>query len=182
MDTRRICGHDWAKWLCRDKLSGAESCLSPCVSRGCWPLILCRERNEDGMKAELIAPCGMNCSLCYGYIRPKNKSLGCRAPEASKPKSCTNCKIVQCEKRIQNGWETCAPCDTPCKRLKDLDKRYRSKYHMSMQENLALIREHGVESFLRQQEETYRCLDCGATACVHREECPECKAPVWERN
>lgn len=105
------------------------------------------------MKVKLITPCGMNCRLCYGYIRPKGRCLGCRAPDDSKPKSCTGCKIVMCEKRIGNGWETCGPCDTPCQRLKYLDKRYRTKYHMSMMKNLAIIREYGMQAFLRYQEE-----------------------------
>lgn len=131
------------------------------------------------MKAEQIAPCGMNCRLCYGYIRPRNQCLGCRAPDNGKPKSCTNCKIVVCEKRNQNGWDTCAPCDTPCQRLKDLDKRYRSKYHMSMIENLSIILNNGMQFFLQQQEKTYRCSVCGEIVCVHRDECPSCKAPVW---
>ena len=131
------------------------------------------------MNAELIAPCGMNCRLCYGYIRPKNQCLGCNAPNGSKQKSCSNCKIVTCEKRIQNGWATCAPCDMPCSRLKDLDKRYISKYHMSMMENLTVIREHGMKVFLQQQEEKYRCSVCGTTVCVHRNACPSCNAQVW---
>ena len=131
------------------------------------------------MKAEWIAPCGMNCRLCYGYIRPRNQCRGCRASDDSKPKSCKNCKIVMCEKRIRNQWQTCAPCDTPCRRLKDLDKRYRSKYHMSMIENLAAIKGQGMSLFLQQQEETFRCPSCGQTVCVHKNECPSCKAVIW---
>ena len=134
----------------------------------------------ENMNADLIAPCGMNCSLCYGYIRPRNKCLGCRSSDGDKPKSCANCKIVVCEKRIQNNWETCALCETPCRRLKDLDKRYRSKYHMSMIENLAAIRNHGIERFLQQQNEQYRCAICGEALCVHRDECPACKTLVWK--
>lgn len=131
------------------------------------------------MYAEWIAPCGMNCRLCYGYIRAHNPCPGCRAPDEHKPKSCTNCKIVACERRTQNGWQTCASCDTPCRRLKDLDKRYRSKHHMSMIENLAAIQSHGMDLFLQQQEEKYRCSVCGGLVCVHRNECPSCKAWVW---
>jgi hypothetical protein len=131
------------------------------------------------MSAELIAPCGMNCRLCYGYIRPRNQCFGCRAPDDKKPQSCSKCKIVMCEKRTENGWQTCAPCDTPCRRLKDLDKRYTPKYHMSMIENLTTIRNQGMEFFLRQQEEKYRCPVCGETVCVHRNDCPACKAAVW---
>lgn len=133
------------------------------------------------MSVKLIAPCGMNCRLCYGYIRPKGKCLGCNSSEDSKPKSCASCKIVVCEKRVQNGWETCAPCDTPCRRLKDLDKRYRTKYHMSMMENLETIRNHGMKGFLRQQIETFRCTTCGGMLCVHKDDCPSCKAVAWKQ-
>ena len=132
------------------------------------------------MNAELIAPCGINCSLCYGYIRPRNKCGGCRASDENKPKSCSDCKIVICEKRIENGWETCAPCDKHCQRLKSLDKRYREKYHMSMAENLSFIRKHGMQAFLQQQEESFRCPVCGAVLCVHRDNCPSCNTPAWE--
>jgi len=45
------------------------------------------------MKADLIVPCGMNCRLCYGDIRPHNQCFGCRGPEEKKPKSCTACKV-----------------------------------------------------------------------------------------
>lgn len=131
------------------------------------------------MKAALIAPCGMNCRLCYGYIRPRNKCLGCNAPNGSKAKSCVNCRIAVCEKRNQNGWLTCADCDTYCQRLKDLDKRYRSKYHMSMIKNLIILRDHGIDFFLDQQERKFRCPSCGETICVHRTECPSCKKPLW---
>uniref|UniRef100_UPI003522A4DE DUF3795 domain-containing protein n=1 Tax=Enterocloster clostridioformis TaxID=1531 RepID=UPI003522A4DE len=131
------------------------------------------------MKAEWIAPCGMNCRLCYGYIRPRNQCPGCRASDDSKPKSCTNCSIAGCAKRNQNQWQTCALCDTPCRRLKDLDKRYRSKYHMSMIENLATIRDQGMQFFLQQQEDAFCCPVCGLTLCVHRNECPSCKAAIW---
>ncbi len=131
------------------------------------------------MRADLIAPCGMNCRLCYGYIRPRNQCLGCNAPDESKPKSCTNCKIVVCEKRNQNGWLTCADCNTYCRRLKDLDKRYSSKYHMSMIENLDIIRNNGMDSFLKQQADKFCCPMCGEIICVHRNECPSCKKTIW---
>lgn len=132
------------------------------------------------MKADLIAPCGMNCRLCYGCIRPRNQCLGCRGSDENKPKSCTSCKIVTCKKRLENNWQTCAPCDTHCRRLKDLDKRYRMKYHMSMIENLVFLRENGMDAFLTQQKKRFTCPSCGEIVCVHRNECPLCNAPIWE--
>jgi len=124
------------------------------------------------MNAKLIAPCGMNCRLCYSHIRARNQCMGCRSLD-------TNCRIVNCEKRIQNGWSTCAHCDKPCRRLRDLDERYKSKFHMSMIENLTVIRNHDMEYFLQEQKEKYSCSVCGKIISVHRNECPSCKTPVW---
>lgn len=132
------------------------------------------------MPTNLIAPCGMNCQLCYGYIRPRNRCQGCRGSEAHKPKSCTTCKIVTCEKRLAYNWDTCAPCDTPCRRLKALDQRYRTRHHMSMLENLAHIREYGMEDFLRQQQRRFTCPVCGGIVCVHRAACPSCHTALWQ--
>ena len=88
------------------------------------------------MREALIAPCGMNCRLCYGYIRVKNKCNGRRSQDGSKPTSCSKCSIVNCEKLMGYGSGFCYECDKRCRRLKYLDKRYREKYHMSMVENL----------------------------------------------
>lgn len=133
------------------------------------------------MKAELIAPCGMNCRLCYGYVRKRKPCAGCLGPDELKPKSCTSCKIIQCEKRRENNWATCALCDTPCKRLKDLDKRYRANYHMSMVENLAEIKQVGMDVFLASQKARFTCSACGGIVSVHRQNCPTCDTPVdWK--
>jgi len=49
---------------------------------------------------------------------------------------------------------------------------------MNMIENLSIIGERGMQCFLDQQEEKYRCSACGDTLCVHRNECPSCQTPV----
>lgn len=36
-------------------------------------------------KISLIAPCGMNCSICMAYLREKNKCPGCRGNDIDKP-------------------------------------------------------------------------------------------------
>lgn len=70
---------------------------------------------------------------------------------------------------------SCADCDICCRRLKDLDKRYRSKYHMSIIENLVIIRYHGMDFFLKQQDTKFYCPACGEIICVHRDKYPSCK-------
>lgn len=122
----------------------------------------------------LIAPCGMNCCICMAYLRKKNKCPGCRI-EANKPVTRVICKIKTCETLTKNELEFCFECENfPCKNLKHLDKRYRTRYSMSMIENLENIKKLGVEEFLRNEKIRWACPECGGTICVHKGNCYNC--------
>jgi hypothetical protein len=62
----------------------------------------------------------------------------------------------------------------PCKRLKQLDTRYRTKYGMSMIANLTEIKDQGMNAFLVHQAERYTCPTCKGLLCVHRSRCLMC--------
>jgi hypothetical protein len=69
----------------------------------------------------------------------------------------------------------CYQCpDFPCRNLEHIDERYRSRYRMSMIENLELIRDHGVEKLLGKESEKWRCPECGGVICCHNGICFEC--------
>ncbi len=55
-----------------------------------------------------------------------------------------------------------------------MDKRYRTKYHLSMIENLNYINEFGMEEFLTKERDKWRCKLCGATICCHNGLCLNC--------
>lgn len=77
----------------------------------------------------------------------------------------------------------CFECESyPCKRLKALDKRYRTKYHMSMIENLDSIRDQGMRDFLEAQEVEWRCPTCGGTICCHTGLCMNCDIKTFIQN
>lgn len=123
-------------------------------------------------KISEIAPCGMNCRLCIGYVRTKNQCDGCLTPNTKCSKQCT---LRFCDKRKGKYCDhTCATF--PCQRLKNLDKRYRTKYGMSMIENLEQIEKLGVRQFVRNENTRWACTACGAIVCVHRSNCLECGA------
>jgi len=125
--------------------------------------------------ASLIAPCGMNCGVCLAYLRDTRTCPGCRGDDANKPFSCVRCVIKNCETVKAGPSGFCFDCPKlPCKRLKDLDKRYRTKYGMSMLENLEFIREHGLSAFVDKESERWRCRKCGGVICVHRHFCFTC--------
>ena len=126
----------------------------------------------------LIAPCGMNCGICLGYLREKNHCNGCREWSKNKSENCGRCIIIRCELLNKTDSKFCYDCEKyPCRRLKQLDTRYRTKYNMSMLENLQTIKESGLERFMQLEKERWTCPVCGATICVHRNFCLNCKEP-----
>lgn len=131
---------------------------------------------SNRMNKRLIAPCGMNCGICMAYLREKNRCPGCRSSDAGKPISCIRCAMKTCEVLKERRARFCYQCEVvPCARLKQLDKRYRTKYDMSMMENLRQIKEEGMEAFLAAQRAKYRCPRCGGVVCIHNGRCYECE-------
>lgn len=127
-------------------------------------------------KISLIAPCGMNCSLCMAFLRDKNKCSGCRGIDTKKPITRLRCKIKNCSNFQRSDRKYCFQCDEfPCKKLKHLDNRYRTRYSMSMIDNLIAIKGHGIRAFLRDEKVRWTCSKCGNTICVHKGCCPICK-------
>lgn len=140
------------------------------------------------MKEELIAPCGINCALCVSYLAMKNdlnkkgfnKSYcaGCRP----RGKNCAYMK-KQCKLLGEGLVRFCYECDDfPCKRLKNLDRRYRTKYHESNIENLQFIKQHGMYEFLIKQADEWRCKKCGDVICCHNGLCLKCDLDVLIKN
>jgi hypothetical protein len=129
----------------------------------------------QAIEPDLIAPCGMNCGLCMGYLRDKNTCTGCRMGDEGKAKSCLACTIRNCETPRSNTSGFCFECEAfPCARLRRLDARYRAKYRMSMLENLASVRDLGIEAFVESERNRWACPACGAMQCVHTDACIYC--------
>lgn len=125
----------------------------------------------------LIAPCGMNCGTCMAYLRDKNKCPGCRINSAEKAISVQRCIIPKCAHLAKTASNFCYDCESyPCRRLKQLDKRYRTKYRTSFIENLAMIKEKGITDFLIFDSLRRTCSNCGAIVSVHRKNCTSCSS------
>ena len=127
------------------------------------------------MKTKLIAPCGMNCKLCMAYLRDHRRCPGCRGDDKHKPQSCVRCIIKNCEQLEKNNWKYCtSKCGKyPCNRLKGLDKRYRTKYNMSMIDNLENIEKNGIRKFIN--DEKGKWIRGNEIFCVHNKNYYELK-------
>lgn len=135
---------------------------------------------EQPIYNRLIAACGMNCGLCIGYLREKKPCGGCyKKDDENKPEVCRSCSIVNCELLAKNDSGFCYDCDKyPCARLKQLDKRYKTNYGMSMIENLDFVQKNGIEKFIAYEQERWTCKVCGSGVSVHRNYCLKCNADL----
>lgn len=128
----------------------------------------------------IIAPCGINCSVCLAYMREKKRCPGCRdLNDTLKPFHCTKCSIKYCDQHQQSDFLYCFDCKNfPCTRLKKLDTRYTLKYKTSIIANLTYIKENGLDIFIKQDEKKWICSNCGSKLCIHKDSCPVCGCKV----
>ena len=62
---------------------------------------------ENMFTAEMIAPCGLDCSLCKRALSETDPCPGCLGPDKNKPEFCSEkCGIILCRKS----------CPMPCGR------------------------------------------------------------------
>lgn len=121
----------------------------------------------------MLAPCGMNCGSCIGFMRPKNTCPGCLQVDHGKAR--VQCIIKNCDLLAKTVSGFCYEClKYPCRRLKQLDKRYTTRYNTSILENLMMIKQQGIDYFLAFETNRRKCRDCGATLSVHRDHCLAC--------
>lgn len=132
------------------------------------------------MREDLIAPCGMDCAVCSGYLALKHdiKTKGVRMVYCKgcrpRDKKCAFLK-KRCEKLLNEKLKFCYECEEfPCKNLKHIDKRYHTFFYMSLIDNLNFIEEHGLDEFLESQRKKWQCPDCDEVICCHNGICFSC--------
>ncbi len=127
---------------------------------------------------DMIAPCGLDCSICKRALAETGPCAGCRGPNDNKPEFCSaGCGIILCEKRKANGYLFCDECpDFPCADIMEKETRYGSQYPLSESplENLSAIRKTGMAAFLERERRTWTCPACGGVICVHTGVCSGC--------
>ena len=124
-----------------------------------------------------LAPCGVICDLCMAFQRPKSKCVGCQT-EGNKPNHCRVCSIKDCPEKQGNPAALCSECPKyPCRRIKDLNKRYIAKYGENLLQNLESAREDGLPAFIAAAKQKWSCPACGQFLCVHNGKCLHCGHP-----
>ena len=125
----------------------------------------------------MLAPCGMNCKICYKHCFSKKTCRGCLAGDLGKPAHCRTCKIKQCARA--HGLVYCYTCaEFPCKRIKRLETSYLTRYGTSLIQNSVTVRDKGIQLFLAEQEKLWKCPQCGGVISLHDRVCSECKRTI----
>ncbi|MBB4035223.1 membrane protease subunit (stomatin/prohibitin family) [Dysgonomonas hofstadii] len=124
---------------------------------------------------KLIAPCGINCGVCYVYLRSSKPCPGCNGLNENKPKHCVTCGISNCEKLVETGTRFCYNCEKfPCIRLRRMDVRYSQNYHISLIENLRNIQVNGSKIFMKAESIKWTCPHCNKIRSMHKTVCTTC--------
>ena len=136
------------------------------------------KRKAKKIAKKLIAPCGMNCSICSKYLSYLNNL---------KRSQCSGCKpsskrcdylFAKC-RGINHGQNKkslfCFECSQyPCKQIDRMDARYRKSYRMSIKDNLDEIQKRGIDEVVESQYRKYCCADCGGVVSIHNRKCFRC--------
>ena len=136
-------------------------------------------KNSSLISKELIAPCGINCAICSRYLSfvnnlKQSQCIGCR-PRGQK---CTflfgKCTGIN-NNILTVDTDFCFECDQyPCKQISRMDNRYRNNYKMSIKDNLDYIKKEGIDKFIDDQYERYRCSKCSGLISIHNKKCFKC--------
>ena len=121
----------------------------------------------------MLAPCGIDCGVCYVHLKNKKPCLGCWGQDDSKPQHCRQCKIKVCA--MEQGIDFCSSCSSfPCAIIKRLDKSYRQRYQVSLVDNALRQKRVGAKQHLSEEREKWMCVDCGGVISLHDRVCSEC--------
>jgi hypothetical protein len=127
----------------------------------------------EGVALSMLAPCGMNCAVCYAHLRRKKPCLGCWAKAEAQPRHCRECPIRTCAVEKRSAF--CSDCpEFPCAVVKRLDRSYRQRYQVSLIDNSLRLKRVGLKRYLREEKRRWACADCGGTISLHDRICSQC--------
>ena len=87
---------------------------------------------------------------------------------------CQNCGFRECTK--ERGLTNCSKCpDMPCQWIIDFNKD-GIPHHGDVLTNLQRQKEIGIDSWLAEQEERWRCVQCESPLAWYDAKCPNCHA------
>lgn len=136
-----------------------------------------------GRITDKAAPCGVYCGACPSF---EKTCWGCgSADKNQKRKSKWGCKIRSCCFDERN-LDFCIDCeDFPCNLTEKLKNSYfnqdKFQYRHEIYDNLEKIKEIGVQSWVQEQQDRFKCPQCGGLILWYKYQCNECGMNFFPR-
>ena len=126
--------------------------------------------NSESAKTQPVGGCGLYCYAC-----PVESCKGCISETIEE--WCCDCLLKHCV--LKRGLETCAFCEEyPCDMLTDFNND-KYPHHSTVIPNLDVIRKQGIENWMREQDQRWRCTECGTRFTWYDETCKSCGTKVF---
>jgi len=120
-----------------------------------------------------LAPCGVNCFVCYAHLKNKKPCSGCLGDDNNKPERCKNCDIKKCA--AEKGYTHCYECSTyPCTIIKRLEKSYLQRYRVDLRKNCEIANTQGPSALMKDERIKWICPKCNGVINQHDKICSEC--------
>ena len=151
-------------------------------------------------KKDLVAPCGLYCGACSIYVAGKRsdskrleqmlvglaqysgreleiKDLACEGClSGTVALHCRDCAIRHCA--IEKDCNYCAQCcDFPCKQINDFNND-GMLHHGEVLNNINRQRDIGIDAWIEEQKERWRCTKCKCAVDWYSDLCPGCGSPI----
>lgn len=133
------------------------------------------------------AYCGLYCGACCSMVTNEKQkgdesALEVVTDEQEKPcEGCDatyqqNCEFVQCCRR--HRVESCAFCvEFPCAMIVKFSKE-EWEHHQVVLDNLRRIKEIGIEAWLTEQKEYWKCPACQSRTIWYQKQCTHCGGEI----
>jgi len=149
---------------------------------------------------KMVGICGLYCGTCPSYLAYRKNDMdqlekmsqekgysieeircdGCLSDKVSV--HCVDCRhgFRKCAAEKQVKW--CFQCDAfPCQRLEDFTDVHivnGISHHKHIIDDLAYMKENGIELWVETQEKAARCPGCGETLYWFDRECASCQSQI----
>ncbi len=151
-------------------------------------------------KKVMAGICGLYCGTCPNYLAEREGDTAqiaaiARANDMDISKvGCDGClseRVMPFCVECKNGFRKCARekkvtwcfecADFPCERLREFTKIHivdGQRHHARVIDDLAYMKEHGVDAWLEVQDKAGRCPECGKRLYWFARECPVCRTGI----
>ncbi len=120
-----------------------------------------------------LAPCGVNCFVCYVHLKKVKPCNGCLGDDNNKPERCKSCKIKNCA--VDKGYTRCYECSTyPCADSKRLEKSYLQRYQVDLRKNCEIANTQSISALMKSEMVKWTCRKCNGVISQHDKICSEC--------